>query len=298
MQSIYAFRGADSSIIKQVAKDPEWEVHKLFRNYRSVKKICDFANSQFENTDSAYRIDMDSIKPGGSVDILTSSPDYSDGSAVNADSLQICLQKSLEWEGTTAILCRTNKEVECISEFMTQHGLRVKTNINNSDGFHILESAKDDEYAIKWLSTLLPASAYTSYIRDRHVFQLEGRIYDLEYFRNTYNWIHSIDSALSKIEHIKELIESELDEIDKSRLISEELELPEIVIENESSTTDVSESDVYVGTIHSVKGLEYDNVILVGVGGRYFRLTNEENQNLYYVGITRAKTNLYILREE
>ena len=53
-------------------------------------------------------------------------------------------------------------------------------------------------------------------------------------------------------------------------------------------------SSIYIGTIHSSKGLEYDSVALVGVGGYSFRLTNEANNNLYYVGITRAKHNLTV----
>ena len=50
-----------------------------------------------------------------------------------------------------------------------------------------------------------------------------------------------------------------------------------------------TKSDIYVGTIHSVKGLEYDSVILAGVDGKTFPLMNEDNNNLFYVGITRAK---------
>ena len=64
----------------------------------------------------------------------------------------------------------------------------------------------------------------------------------------------------------------------------------------ESVTGEDFESSLYIGTIHSVKGLEYDNVILVGVDNRSFPLTNEENKNLYYVGITRAKDFLYIMK--
>ena len=55
-----------------------------------------------------------------------------------------------------------------------------------------------------------------------------------------------------------------------------------------------TDSNIYVGTIHSSKGLEYDEVHLVNVGGKTFRLTSEDNNNIYYVGITRAKTDLYV----
>ena len=57
-------------------------------------------------------------------------------------------------------------------------------------------------------------------------------------------------------------------------------------------------SKVYVGTVHSVKGLEFDSVYLLGVNGYTWKLNTEENQNLFYVGITRAKTHLYVYKGE
>ena len=78
------------------------------------------------------------------------------------------------------------------------------------------------------------------------------------------------------------------DDIDSSSLI-------DVILETIKRKED---SEVYVGTIHSAKGLEYNNVFLLNVGGYYFRLTNEDNLNLYYVGITRARDNLVIFKSE
>ena len=55
-----------------------------------------------------------------------------------------------------------------------------------------------------------------------------------------------------------------------------------------------SPSDLYVGTIHSVKGLEFDSVVVMNVGGRYFKVDREETENLWYTACTRAKKNLMI----
>ena len=67
--------------------------------------------------------------------------------------------------------------------------------------------------------------------------------------------------------------------------------------EEDQSPQSIDDDFIYCGTIHSVKGLEYDNVFLVNVDGRSFRLTNEDNNNLYYVGITRAKRELTVFKE-
>ena len=57
-------------------------------------------------------------------------------------------------------------------------------------------------------------------------------------------------------------------------------------------------NNIYVGTIHSVKGLEFDSVYVYGINSKYFNIySNEENMNLYYVACTRAKTHLTIVKE-
>ena len=57
------------------------------------------------------------------------------------------------------------------------------------------------------------------------------------------------------------------------------------------------ETKLYVGTIHSSKGLEYEHVYVMGVNDRSFQLGTEEMNNLYYVAITRAKENLTVFRQ-
>ena len=59
---------------------------------------------------------------------------------------------------------------------------------------------------------------------------------------------------------------------------------------------DDPDATCYVGTIHSVKGLEFDNVIILDVGGKSFRLKDEDNLNVYYVAITRAKHHLTVYK--
>ncbi|WP_010529484.1 ATP-dependent helicase [Lentibacillus jeotgali] len=68
-----------------------------------------------------------------------------------------------------------------------------------------------------------------------------------------------------------------------------------------SNLLKLAKNEVFIGTIHQVKGLQFDNVIIAGVAGGYFPkigrgLENsiQEERRLFYVGITRAQKNLCI----
>ena len=69
-------------------------------------------------------------------------------------------------------------------------------------------------------------------------------------------------------------------------------------VENRDSNTGNDSQSLYVGTIHSAKGLEWDNVFLWNVNCYSFKLKSEEDWNLYYVGATRAKQNLFVFKGE
>ena len=60
----------------------------------------------------------------------------------------------------------------------------------------------------------------------------------------------------------------------------------------ELKTQDMSSFDFIVSTIHSAKGLEFDNVILLYDESA---ARDEESKRMYYVGLTRAKNAEYIL---
>ncbi|MBF0579807.1 ATP-dependent helicase [Erysipelotrichaceae bacterium RD49] len=47
----------------------------------------------------------------------------------------------------------------------------------------------------------------------------------------------------------------------------------------------VHNADIVLSTIHSIKGLEFDNVILIADNGRF---SDEADKRMYYVGLTRA----------
>ncbi len=67
-----------------------------------------------------------------------------------------------------------------------------------------------------------------------------------------------------------------------------------------SESEEQNYGDVSIMTIHSAKGLEFDSVFVVGLDDGFFPINTgtvdiEEERRLFYVAVTRAKSNLYLL---
>ena len=207
--------------------------------------------------------------------------------------------------GSSAILCRTNAEVDYIVSHLNEKGISVSTK-SKIDAKNMLKSALDDEFFLNWMESTLSANIHAQYIRDKYLDSPEN---ELQYFIDKYMNLYSISYIVKTVSYIRVELHSDHSNEDKFYRISSGIGQPNLIMDDNDAVTDDSDivslildkldmdssNGVYVGTIHSVKGLEFDNVLLVGVNGPSFRLNGEDNNNLYYVGITRAKTILKVL---
>ncbi len=110
------------------------------------------------------------------------------------------------------------------------------------------------------------------------------------------------DEGVNKIENVQEFystVASYTDEAEEPNL-NEFLE--EVALYTEADRDDSSDDRVTLMTVHSAKGLEYDNVFVVGMEEGIFPGIRsmdspedlEEERRLAYVAITRAKKKLYL----
>lgn len=307
-QAIYGFRGADSSIIKSLADSNEWTTIKLIHNYRSTKQICDFSNEicKINNTNinSNYVIDLEADRNGSEVFV---------DAVESFDRVKYILREKLLQSGlvgSTAILVRTNSEVSLIKRTLDALKIHYSTNKNKDEDIEkILKSSIDDEYALKYLSSQLNSSKYSEYMR----LSLYDEAYTtLPEFLTLYCNEYNVNIKYGIIRKVKSALNAPFTTpYQKCLNICRILNIPSSVkdlkltgSDNENIintilsvlNSDTSAYDIYVGTIHSSKGLEYNNVLLFGASGSKFKLTTEENRNIYYVGCTRAKDNLFIYR--
>lgn len=304
LQSLYAFRGADSSIIKSLSDNLEWEIIKMEKNYRSTDAICKFANTNTQYADSSYKVEIHSTTPGIDPIVIYQPKSKYSGNVLDSE-LRECESFRNDMSGSSAILCRTNAEVDCIVSHLNEKGIAVSTK-NKIDAKNILKSTLDVKFFLSWMESTLSANIHAQYIRDRFIDNPEN---ELQYFIDKYMNLYSISYIVKTVRYIQTELNSDYCNEDKFRRISSSIGQPNLIIDDKDVITNVSDiisaiinkldtdnsSSIYVGTIHSVKGLEFDNVLLVGVNSPSFRLNSEDNNNLYYVGITRAKNILKVL---
>lgn len=309
LQAIYAFRGADSSIIKELSTNPGWKVIKMYRNYRSAISICEFANKHSRHADDNYRVNVQSFKSEqGDVVCNTHSLTSSYGT-IDSTSIDYCIQDLNHVKGDIAILCRTNKEVDYLKNYMDQHSITYTTGKQSEDIMHVLKSTKDNNYFFEWLTSCLNSDQYATYLRLSALEETTS--YGLKAFLRDFGQVYSISSRCKLVNHARKLCKDTANSIfDRCMNLLEFLDCKNLVLDKSKCTSMTesinhilnvydsgevnSNSEIYIGTIHSVKGLEFDNVYVLGVDGPTFKLSDEENKNLYYVAITRAKQHLVV----
>lgn len=300
LQNIYQFRGCTNKPLKELIASDRWFKYKLPVNYRSTKQICDYCNNESKNFKSSrYRIKLQSNVYGPDIRILKF-----DQNSIYFSTDLIGVLDNLK-SGSTAILCRTNDSVVAISEIVKQKGFSVSNNRSTEYYISLINSILEgSDYQFDWLESRLSESDYLKYIRDINIDNMKTE-------RNTLllsDRYSSIQYILDDIDKLSNLMSIE-DEDTMKFLICDIFDVPVPVSDIHTSeevlryclnrVQDNDNKDVYIGTIHSVKGLEFDNVIVTGVGSKSFNIhQSEETENLFYTACTRAKTNLIIFLDE
>lgn len=269
-QCIYQFRGANSNIIKSLVKDNNWEIIQLTQNYRSTVEICDYANQ----IASQYNDDIPVLKLQA----------YKHGEFPQILDVNIFLTNLLQYFNdsikNSVILCRTNKEVSYLCSQLDKLGIKYTTKRKNAIE-QLVKCAVDDNYRKDYLLSLLSNQDQTMFMKLCLIDTAYNPLKDLEL---------RFPEIMNNIDEIKEL-----DEYSQIRML---YNLGELRLQDISNLQVKSIEGLYVGTIHSVKGLEFDSVFVYGINSPTFKIhQSEELMNLYYVACTRAISNLTLIFE-
>ncbi len=264
-QNIYGFRGSDSKYMRSFITEKGAAKYELTENYRSCKSIVNLANAFAETITN--RMKNDSItavnNSDGELQLIRHRSRCLDEAVVNH------VMASYDGSGTACVLTATNEEALRVMGLFQKKGQRAKL-IQSNDGFDIYNIAE-----IRYFMKKIEAGLSSPVIGDS-LWEASKKALCERY---------SQSGCLSLCLDI-------LDDFEKSVQKKYKTDLDMFI--HESRLEDFYRSEkgtVLVSTIHKSKGREFDSVYMLLDNASAD--TDEERRKLY-VGMTRAKSCLYI----
>ena len=263
-QNIYAFRGSDSKYMQSLVSQEGAKLYEMTDNYRSSKAVVDCANRFVKRI------------PGRMKQAPIHSATGEAGKVVTLKSLQ---NAEIDTHGTTAILTRTNEEAMQVAYELEQRGVHA-TVAQSADGFRFGNLA-EVRYFLKQLGR-------TDEVYISHETWTKAKQRTLD----TY----ATSTCLSIMKHF--FADFEITHRNYYRS-----DLQEYIYESDIEDFIAADShSVFVSTIHKAKGREFDNVYLLApvpderdIRSASPQSSSKNDMRTYYVGLTRAKKNLYLI---
>lgn len=317
-QSIYAWRGADYRNLFYLQQDfKPLEEYRLEQNYRSTKPILAAATKLISNNSTHPILKLWTNKTSGEpINIIETDSSYAEAEFVIEQIRQ--LKKEYQYQDI-AILYRVNAQSRAFEEFFIKAGIPYQI----IGGFKFYER-KEIKDVLAYLRLIVNEQDSVSQERviklgkrrfDRFQQWLKEKAsaqkLDLE---NPYELMKGIlksTNYLDKFDPKNTDDEERIENIQELLNVAAQFKNTSIFLENVSLVQDEQMKDlplaqsanrVSLMSLHSAKGLEFPVVFMVGMeegllphSRSLFEAEQlEEERRLCYVGITRAKEQLYM----
>jgi len=277
-QTIYSFAGATPVFLNSFTQRfPEAEVVRLTTGYRSTPEIIFTANSILRK--GSMGSELVAINDHGSKPSINA---YNDEQAEIAGIVRDITQ--LISEGTAAqdiaVLARTNNQLNGLEKAMNAANLPYQ--VRNTERFFERKEVRD----------------FLKQVRTASVIPTEGVSWldELRTLAQPFLTGGAID-GIAALLHLARELDSDSGFTPKN-LRTYLREVEDRVQQNNPPTMPVTT----LATLHAAKGLEWERVFLMGVSDGILPLENnsttgdqasiDEERRLFYVGITRAKSDL------
>jgi DNA helicase-2/ATP-dependent DNA helicase PcrA len=277
-QTIYSFAGATPVFLNSFTQRfPEAEVVRLTTGYRSTPEIIFTANSILRK--GAMGNELVAINDHGSKPTITA---YNDETSEIAGIVRDITK--LISEGTPAqeiaVLARTNNQLNGLEKAMNSAGLPYQ--VRSTERFFDRKEVRD----------------FLKQVRTASVIPTEGVVWldELRTLAQPFLTGGAID-GIAALLHLARELDTDSGFTPKN-LRTYLREVEDRVQQNNPPTMPVTT----LATLHAAKGLEWERVFLMGVSDGILPLENnsttgdqasiDEERRLFYVGITRAKSDL------
>lgn len=315
-QAIYSFRGADFRNILNFKMDfPQAKVFNLEQNYRSTGNILSAANKIIASN-SSHPV----LKLWTKNDIGEKISIY--GAMNEVDEANFIVDRifgSRKPLSSFAVLYRTNAQSRTVEEAFLHSNIPYK--LYGGVSFYARKEVKDVMAYLRLIAnprdtvsknrTLkLGKRRFEKFDELREKSKLKEKLPKpielIDMVLEVTEYLKVIDDGteegLSRVENVKELKSVAADFENLSQFL-ENVTLMEGKVAPEKSYELPTQKDfVTLMTIHAAKGLEFDNVFIVGMEEGLFPHSRsmldpgqiEEERRLAYVGLTRARKKLYL----
>ena len=292
-QNIYRFRGANVGFIKKFHEDYKASVSYLVENYRSSANIISASNLLIAENQDRMKTERpiivnkarEMLPKGGNwqvADHLAKGRVQVLQVKNEADQAVSVLEELNRLKGVsdqfslsnTAILAREWRELDLLRTYFEEKKIPVNLNWGKSS-FPSLTRIREFSVLLQYLkdnpAEHLSASTLERFLpvsrEDDNIWQTHLRFLIEQWFKETNN-------HRQPVPNIAEYFYESLAEQHRSRYLS---------------------NGVFLSTVHSVKGLEFDHVFVLG--GSWREATGqelEEERRLFYVAMTRARETLQL----
>ena len=282
-QNIYTFRGANIQFIRQFEQDYAARAHYLIENYRSTENIINVSNQLIalnrDRMKTERPIQIDAARrsePAGDPVQIMGCNDPLHQARYILDSIQ----KLRQSDGSIAVFSRTKKEFHAIRAALEHVGIPSVMAANGNGNFP-LHRLRESHALIELVKQLKQVTITASSLHEKY--------HGLGCYEVENPWCQLVDDILAEWE----------DETNNSdRTPAEVIDFIYDAL-HERQRERVSEGSVYLSTVHSAKGLEFDHVIILGNWDTSGVVTDlEEERRIYYVGMTRARKTLTLCELE
>lgn len=327
-QTLYEFRSSNPKALNILEGSGVFETHKLQTNYRSNQEILDFANVLLGNIEANQyaniQLRANSLKPvtaksfkdavtfmytklpnksNPTIESVLSHSITFDTKAYINDKLQkgeqVCIlapqryilshiERALRIEYPNASIAslvpRRQYDSVIFSKFIAKYWSRITF----TPPAHVLDIIERE--ILSNLVSLTPRRANAKLAQDTTVKMLAE-------FRQQHsgviaNWENQVMMSVMPVQQM-------LDEI-KKLMLSYEIKknaAAQAVLSSKNAqakkASDVNTANFVISTIHSAKGLEFDNVIIYYLSESESTI-EESTKRMYYVALTRAKNTEFI----
>lgn len=264
-QNIYEFRGSSSHYFEEFLMRDNAKKYELLDNYRSAGNIVAFANQFARHISHRMKsAPITAVKDGtmGSVELVQCA-------SRNLEEPVVAKAVRVRDRGSVCILTNTNDEALRVVGLLKKKGVRAKL-IQSNDGFDLYNMIE------------------LRYFMKRITKGLETPVIPQERWEEARDRMAVVYKDSSNLALCLAILDAFA--LANKRKYRSDLE----VFLHESGIEDFFNNDnrdVVVSTMHKSKGREFDEVVMML---DHVSFDTDERKRLLYVGMTRAKKDLYL----